>query len=162
MTTKHSRPPRPDSRTLLALGGFVKLRRAANSLAARLNPVLAQAHGLTESQFGVLEALWHLGPMAQARLCQKLLVSGSNLTTVLDNLERRGLVRRNPDPDDRRAHLVSLTPAGRALIAEAFPGHAARITALFGALTQEEQRTLGRLCRKLGLAAQADGARDGA
>jgi len=109
MTTHDSRPSRPDARTRTALGGFVKLRRAVNSLTARLNPVLQQAHGLTESQFGVLEALWHLGPMPQIRLCEKLLVSGSNLTTVIDNLERRDLVRRDPNPDDRRAYLVRLT-----------------------------------------------------
>lgn len=154
MTTNNIRPPRPDPRTRLALGGFVKLRRAVNSLTGRLNPVLQQDHALTESQFGVLEALWHLGPMPQARLCEKLLVSGSNLTTVIDNLEKRELVRRAPNPDDRRAYLVTLTPAGRALVSEAFPAHAARVTALLGALTQEEQRTLARLCRKLGLAAR--------
>lgn len=156
MTNGNRRPRRPDPRTLLALGGFVKLRRAVNSLTARLNPVLLQGHGLTESQFGVLEALWHLGPMSQVRLCGKLLVSGSNLTTVIDNLEKRGLVRRDPDPEDRRAHLVRLTHEGLALIAEAFPGHAARIAALFAPLSTEEQRELGRLCRKLGLAARAE------
>ena len=156
MTTNHSRPPRPDLRTRTALGGFVKLRRAANSLTARLNPVLQRDHALTESQFGVLEAVWHLGPMSQIRLCEKLLVSGSNLTTVIDNLERRGLVKRAPNPDDRRAYLVTLTAAGRALVAEAFPAHAERITALLGALSQEEQKQLARLCRKLGLASRAE------
>ena len=151
MTTHNSRPSRPDPRTRLALGGFVKLRRAVNSLTARLNPVLQQEHALTESQFGVLEALWHLGPMPQARLCEKLLVSGSNLTTVIDNLERNGLVRRDPNPDDRRAWLIRLSDSGKALIARAFPAHAARVRALLGVLTQAEQRELGRLCRKLGL-----------
>ena len=154
MTTNDIRPPRPDPRTRLALGGFVKLRRAVNSLTARLNPVLQQEHALTESQFGVLEALWHLGPMPQARLCEKLLVSGSNLTTVIDKLEKRALVRRAPNPEDRRAYQVTLTAPGRALIAAAFPAHAARVAALLGALTQEEQRALARLCRKLGLAAR--------
>jgi MarR family transcriptional regulator, 2-MHQ and catechol-resistance regulon repressor len=142
---------RRDPATLLALSTFVKLRRAANTVTARLNPVLQKDHGLTESQFGVLEALWHLGPMPQARLCEKLLVSGSNLTTVMDNLERDGLVRRDPNPEDRRAHLVRLSEKGKAVIAGAFPAHARRVTALFAALTPAEQRELGRLCRKLGL-----------
>src|SRR5690606_29560212 len=91
-----------DPATRRALSAFVKLRRAVNTLSARLNPVLQKDHGVTESQFGVLEALWHLGPMPQARLCEKLLVSGSNLTTVIDNLERSGLVHRGENPDDRR------------------------------------------------------------
>ncbi len=143
-----------EAATTLALATFVKLRRAVNSLDARLAPALQKEHGLTESQFGVLEAVWHLGPMAQARLCEKLLVSGSNLTTVIDNLERRGLVRRGPNPDDRRAYLIALTPTGEALIARAFGPHAARITRLLGALSPAEQRQLGSLCRTLGLALQ--------
>ncbi len=143
-----------DPATRRALSAFVKLRRAVNTLSARLNPVLQKDHGVTESQFGVLEALWHLGPMPQARLCEKLLVSGSNLTTVIDNLERSGLVHRGENPDDRRAHLVRLSSKGEALIARAFPAHAERVTALLGALTAAEQRQLGQLCRKLGLASQ--------
>jgi MarR family 2-MHQ and catechol resistance regulon transcriptional repressor len=128
---------RRDPATLLALGTFVKLRRAVNTVTARLNPVLQKEHGLTESQFGVLEALWHLGPM-------------------MDNLERDGLVRRDPNPEDRRAHLVRLSEKGKALVADAFPAHAARIAALLGVLTATEQRELGRLCRKLGLAIRAE------
>lgn len=143
-----------DPDTALALGAFVKLRRAVNTLAGHLNAPLHKAHGLTESQFGVLEALWHLGPMPQVRLCEKLLVSGSNLTTVVDNLERRALVRREPNPEDRRAHLVRLTPRGAALIAQAFPAHAGRIRALFDVLTPAERRQLGALARKLGVANQ--------
>lgn len=146
------RMPARDPATLLALVTFVKFRRAANTLDSLLQPPLLKEEGLTESQFGVLEAIWHLGPMPQARLCEKLLVSGSNLTTVIDNLERRGLVHRGPNPDDRRAYLVRLTSRGEALIAKAFGPHAARITRLLGVLTQAEQRHLGSICRKLGLA----------
>lgn len=143
-----------DPATMLALLTFIKLRRAGNTINAILAAPLVKEHNLTESQFGVLEALWHVGPMAQARLCEKLLVSGSNLTTVIDNLERSGLVHRGENPDDRRAHLVRLSPKGEALIARAFPAHAARVTALLGALTAAEQQQLGQLCRKLGLASQ--------
>jgi MarR family 2-MHQ and catechol resistance regulon transcriptional repressor len=110
-----------DPATMLALLTFIKLRRAGNTINAILAAPLVKEHNLTESQFGVLEALWHVGPMAQARLCEKLLVSGSNLTTVIDNLEKRGLVVRGPNPDDRRAYLVRLSPKGEALIAKAFP-----------------------------------------
>lgn len=138
-----------DPATVLALGAFVKLRRAVNRLGGELNPVLLRDHGLTETQFGVLEALYHLGPMPQARLCEKLLVSGSNLTTVIDNLEKNGLVRRDPNPEDRRAYLVTLSDSGRSTIAKAFPEHAARIKQLMSALTQVEQKELSRLCKKL-------------
>jgi MarR family 2-MHQ and catechol resistance regulon transcriptional repressor len=144
-------PVNRDPATVLALSTFVKLRRSVNGLSTRLNAPLAREHGLTETQFGVLEALFHLGPMPQARLCEKLLVSGSNLTTVIDNLERGGLVRRDPNPDDRRAYLIRLSDTGKSLIARAFPEHAGRVRSLLGALTQAEQRELGKLCRKLGL-----------
>jgi len=137
-----------------ALSAFVKLNRAANALRSRLVPPLGRVHDLTESQLGVLEALLHLGPMPQRVLCDKLLVSGSNLTTVVDNLERRGAVKRGADPADRRVNLIGLTDKGRALIERVFPEHAERITVLMAALTREEQVTLGRLCRKLGLAIQ--------
>jgi MarR family 2-MHQ and catechol resistance regulon transcriptional repressor len=145
-------PAAPSPGTVRALDTFVKLRRAVNAIGARLNPALLKEHRLTETQFGVLEALYHKGPMAQARLCEKLLVSGSNLTTVADNLERRGWVRRVADPADRRAHRVELTSTGRQIISRAFPGHAIRITEVLRHLTREEQTELGRLCRKLGRA----------
>jgi len=91
--------------------------------------------------------------MPQPRLCAKLLMSGSNLTTVIDNLERNGWVRRERDTVDRRVQNVHLTDAGRSLIERVFPSHVARITEALGALTRDEQKELGRLCRKLGLAA---------
>jgi MarR family 2-MHQ and catechol resistance regulon transcriptional repressor len=71
---------------------------------------------------------------------------------VVDNLERRGWVRRVADPADRRAHRVELTSTGRQIISRAFPGHATRITQVLHHLTREEQVELGRLCRKLGRA----------
>ena len=138
---------------VLALDTIIKLSRSLNSIQARLTPWLQKDFGITESQFGVLEVLLHLGPMPLGQLCHKILRSGSNLTTVIDNLERDGLVTRVRDETDRRVQIAELTEKGRALIAEAFPAHVARVTAVLGALTADEQRELGRLCRKLGSAA---------
>ena len=149
MPTRHQGSPRE----VQALDSFVKLARASTTVTGRLNQRLQQDHELTESQLGVLEALFHLGPMPQSELCRKILRSGSNVTTVVDNLERAGLVRRAADDGDRRVRLVQLTTEGRRLIERVFPLHAARVTELMGALTRDEQRELGRLCRKLGLAA---------
>jgi MarR family 2-MHQ and catechol resistance regulon transcriptional repressor len=133
----------------LALDTWIKLSRAADSFGARL-----MQHGtlddLTISQFGVLESLHHLGPMRQSAIGLKLLRSGSDITMVVDNLERRGLVRRDRDPADRRAVLVSLTDAGRALIERIFPHHVAAIVEEMSVLNPDEQETLGSLCRKLG------------
>jgi MarR family 2-MHQ and catechol resistance regulon transcriptional repressor len=137
----------------LALDTIIKLFRASGSVASRLYSPLAREHGLTESQLGVLEALHFLGPLSQGQLCRKILKSGSNLTTVVDNLERDGLVRRERDAQDRRIQMVHLTVAGRARLDEVFPAHVGRVASLCGALSAEEQRELGRLCRKLGRAA---------
>ena len=136
-----------------ALDAFIKLNRSVNALQARLLPALQKDFGLTESQIAVLEALLHLGPLAQGELCRKILRSGSNVTTVVDNLERDGLVRRERDDTDRRIQVVHLTDTGRELIGEALPVHVERITRTMATLDADEQRELGRLCRKLGRAA---------
>ena len=138
-------------REVLALDTFIKLVRATGTLHTRLHGRLLGDHGLTASQLGVLETLLHLGPMPQTRLCGKLLMSGSNLTTVIDNLERRGWVRRERDAADRRVQNVHLTAEGRRLIEEVFPTHVSHITETLAVLTRDEQRELGRLCKKLGL-----------
>jgi len=133
----------------LALSTYLKLTRASERLWNRLAPGL-QREDLSPSQFGVLEALHHLGPMHQRDLGERILKSSGNMTLVIDNLEKRGLVRRERSTEDRRFIQVHLTPEGERLIRRVFPGHAAAITRELTVLTQEEQRTLGNLCRKLG------------
>lgn len=102
------------------------------------------------TQFGVLEVLHHLGPMCQNEIGAKLLKSGGNMTLVIDNLEKRRLVQRQRNPQDRRMMNVSLTQAGEALISKILPGHVQAITEEMSVLSPEEQETLGELCRKLG------------
>lgn len=135
-----------------ALGAFVTLTRAAESVGARTQAEIAAA-GLTESQFGVLEALHHVGPLCAAEIAEKVLRSRGNLTLVIANLERDGLVKRTPRAD-RRYRTVELTAKGRRLMERTFPRHARRIVETMDALTGAEQEELRRLCRKLGLAAK--------
>jgi MarR family transcriptional regulator, 2-MHQ and catechol-resistance regulon repressor len=137
---------------VLALDAFIKLNRSVNAVQGRLLPTLQKDFGLTESQFAILEAVYHLGPLQQGELCRKILRSGSNVTTVVDNLERDGLVRRERDADDRRIQVVHLTDAGRELLQRALPVHVQRVRAQMEALEPDELRELGRLCRKLGRA----------
>lgn len=146
MGTHYSGPPRE----MAALDAYIKLMRAAESVTARRSPLFA-ADGLTVSQFGVLEALLHLGPLHQCDLSRKLLKSSGNITVVVDNLEKRGLVRRSPDREDRRASIVDLTEKGRHLIASCLPRHVQAIVEEMSTLSRNEQRELGRLCRRLGL-----------
>src|ERR1700739_263785 len=99
------------ARETRALDIYIKLTRATETIDARLAAKLAQ-QGLTPGQLGVLEALMHLGPLAQCDLGRKLLRSGGNVTTVVDNLERRRLVRRRRSEEDRRVMTVDLTASG--------------------------------------------------
>jgi len=133
-----------------ALNTYVKLMRATESVTARAHRHLSSI-GLSFSQFGVLEALYHLGPMSQSEIGQKILRSSGNITMAIDNLEKRQLVRRERNPADRRYLIIHLTEKGKKLIRKIFPSHAAEITQKFDVLTVAEQQTLGRLCKKLGL-----------
>jgi MarR family 2-MHQ and catechol resistance regulon transcriptional repressor len=131
------------------LDTFIKLTRCTNSVLGRLadrNTV----GDLTWSQFAVLEALYHLGPMTQGEVSAKVLKSGSNMTTVIDNLERDGLVRRERDAQDRRVIHVHLTDEGSRKIAAVLPVHIAALVDEFSVLSPKEQETLGDLCKKLG------------
>ena len=73
-----------------ALNAFIKLQRSAESVSARIHAVLPE--NVTITQFGVLEAIYHIGPLCQSELAEKLLRSGGNLTLVVDNLEKAGYV----------------------------------------------------------------------
>src|SRR4051812_1543142 len=97
----------------LALDTLIKLMRGVDALNSSLMQVV-EKHGLTFSQFGALEALYHLGPMCLGELAHKILRSGGNLTLVAKNLERAKLVRRIPSPQDRRVRRLELTPKGKA------------------------------------------------
>jgi len=132
------------------LNAFIKLMRSTESLNNRLNRHLAEAD-LTVSQFGVLEVLHHLGPLNQRSIGEKLLKSGGNITMVIDNLERCGHVKRQKDPNDRRAVLIHLTDSGEKFIEEFFPKHLERIKEEFSVLSEEEKHTLATLCKKLGV-----------
>ena len=136
-----------------ALDAYIKLLRATRTVSARLDKALA-GDGLTETQLGVLEALLHLGALCQRELGQKLCTSGANMTSVVDNLERRELVRRVRDAEDRRYVSVHLTSGGKSLIERVFPRHVAGIVEALSALSPEEQRLLDSLCKKLGTSSE--------
>lgn len=132
------------------LNTFIKLMRATESINNRLNRHLAEVD-LTVSQFGALEALYHLGPLNQRAIAEKLLKSGGNITMVIDNLEKSGYVKRKKDPQDRRAVLIHLTKKGDEFISDFFPKHLDKIKKEFSVLTESEKKELAAMCKKLGL-----------
>ncbi len=133
-----------------SLNAFIKLVRAAQSVSGRVESHFSEI-GLSVSQFGALEALYHLGPLYQKDLASKILKSTGNITMVVDNLEKRGLVERVRDLKDRRLYSVGITEKGAALIKSFFPVHVSRIVHEMEALTRAEQKELDRLCKKVGL-----------
>lgn len=136
-----------------ALQLWVKLARAF-SVFQKATIKDIETYGLTQAQFGALECLGHLGPMTIGQLCKKNLVSGGNMTVVVDNLEKLELVERVQSKEDRRAIVVQLTTKGKRLFADIFPKHAQYVSGLTAALTEREQKQLSQLLKKLGLSVQ--------
>jgi len=132
-----------------ALSAFINLTRASESLLARQGRRLSE-EGLTVSQWGVLEALFHLGPMSQKDLGTKLLKSGGNITMVVNNLEKRSLVTRRRHKDDRRLLEIRLSAKGSRLVERLLPAHVSGIVKDMGRIGAGELEELRRLCRELG------------
>ena len=134
----------------LALNLWVKLARATATF-GMLTTENIRTFGLTEPQFAVLECLGHLGPMKITDLSKKMLVSSGNITCVVDNLEKEQLVKRISSNEDRRVTMVQLTQKGERMFSEIFIQHAEFITSISCVLSENEQKTLSGLLKKLGL-----------
>jgi len=133
----------------LALNTWVKLARAFNSFYKKSTDNI-RSSGLTQPQFAVIDVLGHLGALKVGEICNKMLVSGGNMTLVLDNLEKSNLIERIHSKEDRRAIVVRLTANGEKLFSDIFPKHADHVYKLMSVLTPDEQRILGDLLKKLG------------
>lgn len=137
-----------NDREIRALDAFIGLMRATDRVSSLAHRDLASVR-LSVSQFGVLEVLYHRGPMCQKDIARKILKSTGNITMVIDNLEKRGLVARVRNEQDRRFFTVTLTPDGEEIIRNYFPDHARRIAGIMGVLSDEELERLKDLCKKL-------------
>ncbi|HUH12854.1 MAG TPA: MarR family transcriptional regulator [Longimicrobiales bacterium] len=162
MTSPTSSRPAPDAPHELeaspaerrALRLWVTLARAYGAV-ARLSAADIARHGLSPSEFAVLEALYHKGPLLQGQVQEKVLVSSGGITYLVDRLVERGLVERRLCESDRRARYAALTGAGEALMADIFPDHAAAVRAAVGGLTAREQELATELLKRLGRRAAA-------
>jgi len=135
----------------LALSTWVKLARAYSSFDKKSSESIKE-FGLTQPQFAVIEVIGHLGPLKIGELCDKMLVTGGNMTLVLDNIEKLGFIERVPSREDRRAINIQLTPTGQKLFEDVFVKHAENITQFMSVLNAAEQKNLGDLLKKLGTA----------
>lgn len=112
-------------------------------------------YGMVMSDFGVLEALLHRGPLSAKQLGSKVLLTSGSITAAVDRLAARGLVRREDDARDRRTCIVQLTAAGRRLIERAFAQHREEMDEALEGFPIDERRTLLPLLRRLGRVADA-------
>ena len=135
---------------------WITLARAKRWVAEQTRRHIERS-GLSPSEFGVLELLYHKGPLTIGEIGGRVLLSSGSMTYVVDKLEGRGLLRRQPSGDDRRAVVVELTPDGSAMIGRIFPEHAQLIRRATSGLTIEEKRIAAALLRRLGKHAEGMG-----
>lgn len=129
---------------------FLVLWKAARAVQAYAEKSITELK-IGGSDFAVLEALLHKGPLPVNEIGKKVLLTSGSITVAVDRLEKKGLVERRAHGSDRRARIVHLTKEGRKLITRAYTLHAADLERLMSAsLTVKERATLIRLLKKIG------------
>jgi MarR family 2-MHQ and catechol resistance regulon transcriptional repressor len=132
---------------------FLVLWKAARAVEAYAEKSISELE-MCGSDFAVLEALLHKGPLPVNEIGRKVLLTSGSITVAVDRLETRGLVERRPSDADRRARIVHLTREGKKLITRVYADHAAGMERLASAsLTRAERDTLISLLKKMGYAA---------
>lgn len=145
-------PPRPPVAHARALKLFVVLIKASKVVMERIHEH-ADLHDLTLTEFVIIEALYHKGPMLLGEVQKRIQLSSGGVTYTVDRLVEKGLVERRECESDRRARYAALTSKGETLINRILPAHAARINQVMLALSPREQDEAIALLRKLGLGA---------
>ncbi len=135
---------------------WLVLTKAMHALGKRLSQQLL-AMGLADTDFRVLEALLHKGPLPVNIIGPKVHLNPGSISVAVDRLHARGLVSRVEDETDRRVRTVSLTPQGRKIITKAYRQHAALLHDLFAPLTPQEKTELERLLKAVGKPAEHSG-----
>lgn len=134
---------------------FLVLWKAARAVETYAENSIAELE-MCGSDFAVLEALLHKGPLPINEIGKKVLLTSGSITVAVDRLESKGLVERRASGTDRRARIVHLTKAGRELIARVYADHASDMERLAAAsLSRTERETLISLLKKIGYEATA-------
>ena len=141
---------------------FLVLWKAASAVQAYAEKSVSELE-MCGSDFAVLEALLHKGPLPVNEIGRKVLLTSGSITVAVDRLEKRGLVERRAHGTDRRARIVHLTREGKRLITRIYGEHAGDMEKLAAAsLTKAERRTLISLLKKIGYRAAAHSEADAA
>lgn len=142
---------RPDALSKRRLKMWIRLLGVTRVAESHLREFLRVSHGTTLPRFDVMAALYRRRDgVTMSELSRMLLVSNGNATTVVDRLERDGLVRRTPSETDRRTVFVALTPAGLARFEALAADHERELSAVFGTLSAEDLDTLTDILKRMG------------
>lgn len=131
----------------LDLSTLVVFTRAENTI-HRMELRTIKESGLTPAQFGVLEVLYNKGDLRICEIIEKILTTSGNITVVIKNLEKDGLIIKKPDPEDKRSCIISITDKGKKKIEDIFPAHIKNIASIFDVLTEDEKHTLKTILKK--------------
>lgn len=147
-------PGRVDPEYAEALKLFTVLSRTQAAFMEKVRQDVGR-HGLTATEFAVLEALYHKGPLLLGEIQARILVSSGGITYLVDRMTERGLVERRACPTDRRARYAALTEEGVRFMASIFPEHARCLARASEGLTPSERKQVTRLLKALGKGAAA-------
>jgi MarR family transcriptional regulator, 2-MHQ and catechol-resistance regulon repressor len=146
--------PAAKSNETSAAALWVVLARAYRSMAAFVEHSVA-ALDIGLSDFMILEALLHKGPLTMTELCEAALITNASMTAAIDRLEQRAFVERIATKEDRRVRRVQLTAQGTALIKRLYTRHERDLEDVMSAIPAPERADLRRRLKTIGLAAQA-------
>ena len=132
---------------------FIVLSRAFQSISKRVEEDI-KSHGLNPTEFAVLELIYNKGNQPIQKIGDKVLIASSSITYVVDKLEKKGYLQRQPCPKDRRITYAAITEAGTDLMNEIFPEHREAIQEIFAGLDLNEKEFMIHQLKKLGYYAQ--------
>lgn len=137
----------------ISLKAFVVLSRAFQSIRKRVEEDIKDL-GLNPTEFAVLELIYNKGDQPIQKIGEKVLIASSSITYVVDQLEKKKLIKRKSCPNDRRVTHATITPEGKDLMDTVFPQHRATMNEIFGGLDSKEKENLIEQLKKLGFHAE--------
>ncbi|MDD5052999.1 MAG: MarR family transcriptional regulator [Sulfuricurvum sp.] len=140
--------PEFENETALALSTWVEIMKAFTRIRS-LELSLIEANSLTIGQFGLLELLYHRGEQSIGAATKLSMSTPGNMTVVIKNLVKRGLITTHKNPSDKRSSNLQITEEGKSIMDSLFPEHSQRIKSFLSGLTSEEQKEARTLLRKL-------------
>jgi MarR family 2-MHQ and catechol resistance regulon transcriptional repressor len=137
----------------LSLKLFVVLSKAYRVIMDQAVKDMKQ-YGVSSTEFMIMELLYHKGRFPLQQIGDKVLITSGSITYNIDKLEKKGLLKRVPYPEDRRVTYAEITPAGQEWFGSIFPGHVEAIEASMQGLDADDKKRSIELLKKLGLRAE--------